>query len=285
MKNIALALTPLMPLLLLVACGKHGDNPGKVTPKPPPDLNKPYALPVASQANPIYDGSNYGIYKGVAIAATETSKTFGFNIGNNSKAVYCLEYEKSLLRDSLIRYESDTIDRQPVYPLTPDSSLVDPNKGFFALLESYIPDSADVLVNFNVNGDGSSPNLYVHTQNAYLSASLKERSGNQVFCYVGTWQGSYVLPGGATDSGKIAFVINADSALALQIDIPYYQYFEPGNGAPIVNHQFVIESFDGPPPGGYNFILTGTISGNTVSGTWTRTSSNATGTFTAQRTL
>ena len=261
-------------ILLLLACQKHHDSPGSTV----SDLGKPYTLPTTSQANPAYDAASGGIYKAIDMTDRDV-KTIAFSLANTANATYALEYENGVLRDSLIRYVLMMGYPLALLPLRINDSAIDPNKSIFTYLESYRPDSANVHAFLNVNADGSSPNF--RDDYASASAVLKERSDDQVFCYAGSYQGKYQTLNNGVDSGRIAFVLNADTAIAVQLNTVLFQYYTPG-GARITNGQFTITT---SAPTGDTFTLDGTISGNTVSGTWKGTLGLGTGDFTAQRTL
>jgi hypothetical protein len=267
---------PLILTLLLLACHKHNDNSTTIS-----DLGKPYTLPVASVANPTYDASSAGIYKGVTVLGVPNiGTTLKINIANYSKAVYSLRYENGLLRDSLTRYTIDTMYPMVVLPLRANDSAIDPNKNIFTYFGSYRPDSALLhACYFRVNGDGSSPGFSVVTGEP--TAILKERSNSQVYCYVGTWQGVYHGLARGIDSGRIAFVLNADTAAAVQLSTRYFEFMGPGGGRNS-NGQVTVTLVD---PSTDNLVITGTLSGNALTGTWQRTITRVMGTFTAQRTL
>ena len=265
--------------LLLQACKKDHSTPPVVT-----DLGKPYPLPASPTANASYDASSAGIYKGVTINAQDSSATFQFNIANNDERVFALQYMYGLLRDSMVRYKLDTTTQFLVFPNQEDSSVLVRGNFFHSIFGSYKPYfSGNAIVDFAAEADGSSPRMNVTLNaNQTLDAVLKERSGMQVFCYEGTYEGTYTNLGAGSDNGPIAFVLTADSALVIQASKAFGQFF-PSSGSAVVNGAFSIRVADGP--GGAAFILIGTVSGNDCSGTWTRDNSNASGTFTTHRTL
>ena len=265
----------VLPLILfLLACQKHHDNPAPVS-----DLNKPYALPATAQANPAYDVSGRGIYKGVTIPEVTPVKTIFIDMANTANSAYSLQYENGLLKDSLIRYVVDSVFPTVRYPLQVDDSAIAPNKGIFTYFRTYKTDSLRFPGYFSVNADGSSPNF--RSDFSGTTALLKERSTNQVFCFVGTYKGQHQF-NSSIDSGQVAFVLNADTVIALQINTVDDPYAGPAGGA-VSNGAINILFSDFA--GAETFTLTGTITGNTLSGTWKSSLSAASGTFTAQRTL
>lgn len=272
MKYSALILTSILSIL---ACQKHHDNPVPVS-----DLNKPYALPATAQANPAYDVSGRGIYKGVTIPEIPQVKTLFIDVANTGNTAYSLQYENGLLKDSLIRYVVDSVFPTVRYPLQIDDSVIDPNKGIFTYFRTYKTDSLRFPGYFSVNADGSSPNF--RSDFSGTTALLKERSTNQVFCFTGTYQGHHLPPNNTIDSGQVGFVLNADTVIALQINTVDDPYTGPAGGT-VSNNQINIIFTDFA--GAETFMLTGTITGNTLSGTWKSSLSAVSGTFTAQRTL
>jgi len=273
----------LLVLLLLQACGKNHDQPAQ-----PSDLGKPYTLPTSPAANSSYDASNTGVYKGVTINAQDSSATFQFNIANNSKTIYCLEYMDSVLRDSMVRYMIDPATQLAHWPLVKDtsSSPIQSGTRFYTVFASYSPNNmGNALVPFAVEGDGSSPAMNVTlSSNQTLDAILKERSGQQVYCFEGSYEGSYYIANdpNATDKGRVAFVVRADTAIIIMASQSHGQFF-PASGASVTGDQFTIPIIDNAY--GVEYIYTCSISGNTCSGTWTRPATGDTGTFTAHRTL
>ncbi len=268
-------------ILLLQACGKSHNTPS--LPSDTTDLGKPYTLPAASQASPSYDKSSYGIYKGVTINAQDSAATFALNISNDGKLVYGLEYMNAVLRDSLIRYIVDSASMLIRQPLQPDSSVVPTGRRFYTVFESFDPVHANASIQFGVEADGAAPVTNVNlNSNQTLNAVMKERSDKQVYCYEGSYTGS-AAPSAGVDSGRIAFVATPDSLIVIQASIIFHQFF-PAAGAAITNNRFTIVVVD--VPGGTNFTYTGSVSGNTCSGTWVKGNyPNSTGTFTAHRTL
>lgn len=269
-------------ILLLQACGKSHNTPS--TPPVPTDLGKPYILPTAAQARSAYDNSSYGIYKGVTINAQDSAATFALNISNDSKLVYGLEYMNAVLRDSLIRYIVDSATGYIHQPPQQDSSVVPTGRRYFTVFQSYDPLKANITIQFGVEANGAAPVTTISLKaNQTLNAVMKERSDKQVYCYEGSYTGSAAIPSAGVDSGRIAFVATSDSLIIIQASITSPQFF-PAAGASITNNQFTIVATDGL--GNVNFTFTGSISGNTCSGTWVRGNyPNSTGTFTAHRTL
>lgn len=273
---------PLLAVLILCqACGKRHNSPW--VPIIPPDFGKPYALPNAPEANPTYDSSNYGIYKGVAINPLDSSAAFKFNIANNGKSVFCLEYMNMVLRDSLIRYKVDPNTHSPLHPLIKDSSVIPLDSTLYAAFDAarqYRGYNASAL--FAISGNGTPLSMSVTLDdNTSPTVVLKERSFSQVYCFEGTYKGSY-LYAGTRDSGQVAFVLTKDTILGVQLSLTHVLAY-PASGATLSNNQFTMRIIDGPS--GADFILAGLVAGNTCSGTWTRAGSSASGTFTAHRTL
>jgi len=268
-----------LPLLFL-ACGKNHDQPA-----PPTDLGKPYTLPAASAANPSYDASKKGIYKGVTINAQDSSATFQFNVANNGQ-VYCLEYMDSVLRDSLIRYKVDPATQLLQFPWQKDTSAISTSGRFYTVFASSLQNnSGNAWVQFGVESDGSSPVMNVNmNSNQTLDAVLKERSDKQVYCFEGAYEGSYFIPNnpGAIDQGRVAFVVRSDTAIIIMASQSHGQFF-PASGAAVTGSQFTIPIVDNVY--GVIYTYTCSISGNTCSGTWTKPATGDTGTFTAHRTL
>lgn len=273
--------TLLAVLLLLQACGKNHNQPTAVS-----DIGKPYTLPAGPAANASYDVSSKGIYKGVTINAQDSSASFQINIANNGQTINCLQYMDSVLRDSMVRYKIDPQAGLLLFPLQRDSSAIPASGRFIAIFDSYRPyDWGNAWVGFNVMSDGSSPLMNVNlNSNQTLDAVLKETSNKQVYCFEGTYEGTYINPSNpsARDFGRVAFAIRSDTGIVILASQASPQFF-PASGATVSNGQFTIPIVDGP--GGADFVLTGSISGDTCSGTWIRENSTATGTFTAHRTL
>jgi len=191
----------------------------------------------------------------------------------------------SVLRDSLVRFVVDSATKLIKYPEEKDTSIIKLGIPYYTVFSSFNPlITGFTFIQFGVNGDGSSPIMVTNLLgNQTLNAVLKEKSNKQVFCYEGTYEGTYINPStNAQDSGRVALALTADTAILIIADKVYGQFF-PASGSSIINNQFTIEVVDGP--GGANFVLTGNISGNTCSGSWIRKNSNASGTFSSHRTL
>ncbi|HMH34462.1 MAG TPA: hypothetical protein VK543_15600, partial [Puia sp.] len=209
-------------MVLMQACSK-----GHSTPPVETDLGKPYALPTGPAANALYDGSSAGIYKGVTINAQDSLATFQFNIANNDERVYALEYMYGLLRDSMVRYKMDTATQLLKFPNQEDSSVLVRGNFFHSIFGSYKPYfGGNATADFAAEADGSFSRMNVNLNaNQTLDAVLKERSGMQVYCYEGSYEGSYTNPVVGSDNGPIAFVLTADSAVVIQASKAFGQFF------------------------------------------------------------
>jgi hypothetical protein len=283
MKTIPLSFA--ISLLIFFSCGKnHPEQPSE--PSLPPDLGKPYALPSGSEANAAYDNNNYGIYKGITINAQIIPETFTIHLDNDGHSVYALEYSKGYLRDSLVSYAVDPNTNQARQPYAIDSTPVAAGTNFYGVFESFDLFQGDVLVDFSVKGDGSEPYTGIYLdQNSGQNAILKERAGKQVFCFEGTFVGGYPVAGVGPDTGRISLVLSADTVIATMLSFKMLNGFSPSGGS-VSNNSFIINNAMGG--GGIGYQVTGTVSGDSCSGTWVISPSfglGATGQFTAKRTL
>jgi len=281
MKPSILLPVTFLTVLLLQACGKSHDQPAPIS-----DIGKPYTLPAGPAANASYDASNKGVYKGVTINSQDSSASFQINIANNGQLINCLQYMDSVLRDSMVRYKIDPQAGLLLFPLQRDSSAIPASDRFITIFDSYRPyDWGNAWVGFNVMSDGSSPVMNVSlNSNQTLDAVLKETSNKQVYCFEGTYEGSYFIPNnpGAIDQGRVAFAVRSDTAIIIMASQSHGQFF-PASGASVTGAQFTIPIIDNAY--GVVYTYTCSISGNSCSGTWTKPSTGDTGTFTAHRTL
>jgi hypothetical protein len=280
MKSIPLSFA--LSSLIFFSCSKH--HPAQPSEPPlPPDIGKPYALPSGPEANAAYDNVNYGIYKGISINAQDSAATFTIHLDNDGKSIYALEYVGGLLRDSLVRYVVDPYTQQASQPIALDTSLVASGTDFYGVFQSFAPFTIGGILDFSVKGNGSAPyaNMFLNINSAQ-NAVLKERSGNQVFCYEGIFTGGYLVAGVGPDTGRISLVLSADTVIATMESFKFLNGFVPCGGN-VTNNSFVIDNAAGN--GGGYYQVNGTVAGNTCSGTWTFQGSIATGQFTAKRTL
>jgi hypothetical protein len=120
--------------------------------------------------------------------------------------------------------------------------------------------------------------------NSGQSAILKERAGKQVFCFEGTFVGGYPVPGVGPDTGRISLILSADTVIATMLSFKLLNGFSPSGGS-VSNNSFIINNASGS--GGASYQVTGTVSGDSCSGSWVidPTLGVATGQFTAKRTL
>jgi hypothetical protein len=282
MKSMPLSFVLLS--LIFFSCSKH--HPAQPTEPPlPADIGKPYALPSGPEANAAYDNLNYGIYKGITINAQIIPETFTIHLDNDGHSVYALEYSKGLLQDSLVSYVVDSQTQQPRQPYVIDTMPVAAATNYYGVFQSFDLYHGDVMVDFWVKGDGSEPFTGIFLDdNSGQSAILKERSGKQVFCFEGTFVGGYPVIGVGPDTGKISLVLSADTVIATMLSFKMLNGFSP-SGGPVTNNSFIINNAAGA--GGMNYQITGTVSGDSCSGSWETSppSGPATGHFTAKRTL
>ncbi len=268
-----------LPLLLIQSCGKNGGPTASVN----FDFRKPYTLPSAPEANALCDTSLRGIYKGVTINAGDEAATVELSIANGGDGVFGREYMDGVVRDSLVRYMVDPGTGLLKYPLSRDVAPINTGARYHTIFESFLPDSANAFVQFAVERGGLAPLLDVNLKgNQTLDAVLKEQSNRQVFCFEGSYEGGYINGSASRDTGRVAFVVRADTAIVIMASIASPQFF-PASGAAANDNKFTIPVYDGP--GDAAFVLTCKVTGNTCSGTWVRINSTATGTFTAHRTL
>ena len=268
-----------LPLLLFQACKKNSSISACVN----FDFRKPCTLPSAPAASVLCDTSIRGIYKGVTINAGDESATVELNIANAGDVVFGREYMDGVVRDSLVRYLVDPGTGLLKYPLARDVAPINTGARYHTIFESFLPDSANAFVQFAVERGGLSPLLDVNLKgNQTLDAVLKEQSNKQVFCFEGSYAGGYINGSASRDTGRVAFVVRADTAIVIMASIASPQFF-PASGAAAANNKFTIPVYDGP--GDAAFVLTCTVTGNTCSGTWVRINATATGSFTARRTL
>jgi hypothetical protein len=266
-------ITFVLIITLLVCCRQEHQDP---TPGPTPPFNREYELQSHPEAIAAYDGSNYGIYKGVVINAQDSTATLKFNVYNNSRQPCALFYTNHKLQDSLIRYQHDN-NGYILIPQIPDTSTIPYNSTFYyCYFSSYSVGHGTALAGFNVSAYGNSYVLDTRLNaNACLNAILKERSSNQVYCYEGSYSGS--------DSGRIAFAMSTDSIVAIRASVWNPQFFKPVT-AHVSNGSFVLHQFD--DGSGNTFIFSGNVQNNTCTGTWTKSSApTVVNPFRAVRTL
>jgi hypothetical protein len=270
MKSIIIT---LLIASLLPSCHQEHPDP---TPTPTPPFNREYELQRSPEAIAAYDGSNYGIYKGVVINAEDSSATLQVNLYNNSRQPYVLFYTNHKLQDSLLRYKKDNSGYMLI-PQVADSSTIPVNSSFYSTyFSSYSIGHGTALVGFNVSAFGKNYVLDARLNaNACLNAMLKEKSNNQVNCYEGSYSGS--------DSGRIAFVMSTDSIVAIRASVWNPQFFKLVT-AHVSNGSFALNQVD--DVSGNTFLFIGNVQNNVCAGTWTKSSApTVVNSFKAMRTL
>lgn len=255
-------------LLLFFSCQKDKTQP--VAPFP-----RPYELTNTPEGLSIFDVSNYGIYKGVVINSQDSSATFKINLYNASNSPYTLFYLNGTVQDSLIRYSKDNSGLM-AFPQKVDTGMIPLNASFYSTYFSSYRIGFGPIVGFNTTANGISYNMETQLySNQTLNAVLKEKSGNQVYCFEGSYSG--------LDSGRIAFAISSDSIVGIRASIWNPQFFKIMT-ANVSNNSFTITQLD--DISGNTFIFTGRIENNKCLGTWTKSSnSGIINNFTTNRTL
>jgi hypothetical protein len=265
--------TSVSLFFLAIVCYSCNRN-NNTAPPPPLPFDTNYVLPAHAEALPQYDSANYGIFKGVTINALDSTATCKFNLYNNSREPYVLLYTNNKVRDSLVRYKTDATG-YIAFPPQKDSSLIPFNASFYyAYFSSYNVGIA--TIQFNVTGFGKSYVMNVNLRgNQTLDAILKERSNSQVTCYEGSYSGS--------DSGRVCFVMSADSIIGIRASIWSPQFFKNMSTHYSGNTFTLVQGDD---ISGNTFTFKGTIQNNTCSGTWTKSSaSSVINQFSTARTL
>lgn len=193
-----------------------------------------------------YDQSNFGIYKGVFIGS---SGTIILDISNNVNS-----FTATLIIDGVTHnfITNQTIQQNQ----TTTINFIEGNNSF----------------TFTVSANGSNPNITNLIINGHPNAALlvvKETSTVLIKCFEGTFSGTYSGTFNAIIYGNIIKAITrATSDVAIVT----------ADGT-VNNNQI---NAAGSASNGAVFV--GNLSGNTFSGTWSRTSDNANGTFTGGRT-
>jgi hypothetical protein len=257
----------------LISCHQEHQDPKPIA---SPPFNKEYGLQGSPEAVAAYDGSNYGVYKGVVINAQDSTATLKINLYNNSRQPYALLYTNQKLQDSLVRYKKDDIGYMRV-PQVADTTTIPFNSTFYSTyFSSYWVGHGTALVGFNVSAYGNGYLLDTRLNaNACLNAMLKEKSNIQVYCYEGSYRGS--------DSGRIAFVMSTDSIVAIRASVWNGQFFKLVT-AHVNSGSFVLNQVD--DVSGNTFIFNGTVQNNVCTGTWTKSSApTVVNSFKAVRTL
>lgn len=258
----------LLASIVFLSC-KDDDAP----PKEP--FNKNYTLSNSPEALVAHDASNYGIYKGVALNAQDSTATVKFNFYNNSSQPYALFYRNNEVYDSLVRYKTDGLGNMSL-PQQQNNEAVPLNAASYtALYSSYNPGYGP-LVWFRVKANGAEPFLGTQLYYNYTICTVaKEKSNKQVMCFEGSYRGQ--------DSGRLAFVVSADSISGLRASVWNPQFFNIMT-AVVQNGQFVINQYD--DVSGNTFTFTGSVQNSQCSGTWTKSSTPAVvNQFTTRRTL
>ena len=232
-----------------------------------------YSFPVTAEALAQYDQSNYGVYKGVMVAANDSMATFKYDIYNSSDIPFIHVFRFNTLTDSLIRY--NTNNSGMIFPQSIDPQKIPENVDFYYTAFASFRVGIGPIVDFSVHANGLSPQQGgQYYSNSTINAIMKEKSNKLVRCFDGSFDG--------TDSGKIAWVMTSDSLVGVRKSSWYGQFFKTMNAA-VSNDQFTIVQED--DISGNTFYFNGTITGNTCTGTWTKSKDpNVINTFTAVRT-
>jgi hypothetical protein len=262
MKNIVF----IIAVVFLFACRKSSEGKREFTPRA-------YSFPTTAEAQPGYDQSNYGIYKGVMVAANDSMATFKYDIYNSGKAPFIHIFRFFTLTDSLVRYNTYVYGIS--HPWTVDTTTIPENADFYYAAFASHRIGIGPIVDFSVHANGLSPNQGgQYYSNSTINAIMKETSGKLVRCFDGSFDG--------TDSGKIAWVMTADSLIGIRKSTWHGQYFKTMY-ASVSGDQFTIEQVD--DISGNTFYFNGTVTGNTCTGTWTKSKDpTVINTFTAIRT-
>lgn len=237
-------------------------------------FNPDYTLNNIADAVAAHDHSNYGIYKAVAINAGDSTASFRIDLCNKQPQPYVLYYRNNKVEDSLIRYQTDA-NGSFLYNWQPDRSAVPANSFYHTAFASYRIGMGPI-VSFGVQANGTDPQTDILLMNnATLVAILKERSDKQVRCFEGSYSGQ--------DSGRIAFVMTNDSAIAIRASIWNPQFFKKMAGK-VTNESFSLYQYD--DLSGNSFVFNGTIQNNQCSGNWVKNANPVTGNLLiARRTL
>ena len=254
-------------ILAIVSCKKSDDGGTReFTPRA-------YSFPVTAEAQARYDQSNYGVYKGVMVAANDSMATFKYDIYNSSDIPFIHVFRFSTLTDSLIRFNTNNAGM--IFPQSIDPQKIPENVDFYYTAFASYRVGTGPIVDFSVHANGLSPHQGgQYYSNATINAIMKEKSGKLVRCFDGSFDGS--------DSGKIAWVMTSDSLIGVRKSTWHGQFFKTMYAA-VSGDQFSIEQVD--DISGNTFYFNGTVTGNTCTGTWTKsTDPTVVNTFTAVRT-
>jgi uncharacterized membrane protein len=193
-----------------------------------------------------YDNSNFGIYKGVFIGS---SGTIILDLSNSTNS-----FTATLIIDGVTHnfITNQTIQQNQ----TTTINFVEGSNSF----------------TFTVSANGSNPTITNLIINGHPNAALlvvKETSTVLIKCFEGTFSGTY--------SGTFNAVIYGNIIKAISRETPYSGIYT--NDGTVNNNQI---NASGTSSSGAVFV--GNLIGNNFSGTWSRTSDNANGTFTGVRT-
>ena len=193
-----------------------------------------------------YDNSNFGIYKGVFIGS---SGTIILDISNSTNS-----FTATLIIDGVTHnfITNQTIQQNQ----TTTINFVEGSNSF----------------SFTVSANGSNPTITNLIINGHPNAALlvvKETSTVLIKCFEGTYSGTYSGTFNAVIYGNI---IKGIAKATSEVSVV------TADGT-VNNNQI---NAAGNTSSGAVFV--GNLSGNTFSGTWSRTSDNANGTFTGVRT-
>ena len=193
-----------------------------------------------------YDNSNFGIYKGVFIGS---SGTIILDISNSTNS-----FTATLIIDGVTHnfITNQTIQQNQ----TTTINFVEGSNSF----------------SFTVSANGSNPTITNLIINGHPNAALlvvKETSSVLIKCFEGTYSGTYSGTFNAVIYGNI---IKGIAKATSEVSVV------TADGT-VNNNQI---NAAGNTSSGAVFV--GNLSGNTFSGTWSRTSDNANGTFTGVRT-
>lgn len=238
MKRIALLL--LVLLAGFTACKKEEKK--TETPK---ETYKCPTCPTASEANPAFDASSAGVYKGVIVGSTGTIALYLYNSGTVVNALVVFDGKSGTLT-------------------TTDLSGWAPGQAVTDALFTGVIDGKTVEAKFTVEANGANPRVELLIPGHTVVVGLyKETSANLIKNYEGTYAGS--------DQGVFNMVTSAD-AFTIVTD----------NGGKPFGGTLVGGKID---LNGNGVTIKGEFSGDDVSGTWANTKESTSGTWTGKRTL
>lgn len=197
-------------------------------------------------ATATYDNKNYGVYKGVFVGSTGTVV---INLKNNG----------TTLSATLV------IDGKS-YVYTSDDSVTEGSTTSITFTHN------DDYFDFDVDADGSDPTISNIHISGHPEAAInvgKEESDVQVYCYVGTFTE------GGTIGGTWNLIIYGNKVTGVVLP-------KDGQLLPFIVGTITNNIITAEVPG--EATITGTVSGNSVSGNWVNTE-HETGTWTSTRKL